>query len=404
MNEHSPHDRIIWILIIGALGALMLYFYSLRTVLTPLLAFLILFLMLWPIRKEAIVKYILLISLLVFLIWFAGETQHLLFPFAVSFVLAYLFDPVVLKLEKRGWPRWLSSLIIVIVVLGLFAVLMVFFIPAAVQQFRDLVDLSARYSRKVSDWVGSGGLKPLTQYLQIDAEKIREFIMNDLPGRLQGFFENFFRTASDLATTLSRVIGQIFILVLVPFLFFYTLKDYNKVKTWIDDIFVSTADDFQKHIYEKIGKIIDGFFRGQLIVCVIVGVITTTVLLIFGIRQALILGIMAGILNIAPHFGLIITLFIGVFIGLLSPSPLWSTVKIIAAIEVAQILDGTYLSPNIVGHRVGLHPVWVILSLLIFSYFWGVLGFIIAVPAAAVLRVFISAALQKYHPTRRDAA
>lgn len=402
MNDHNPHDRFIWILIIGALVALILYFYSLHTVLTPLLAFLILFLMLWPIRKEAIVKYILLISLLIFLIWFVGETQHILFPFGVAFILAYLFDPVVAKLEKKGWPRWISSLIMVILVLGIFAVLMIFFIPAVIQQFRDLVDLSVRYSKRLTTWVEEGGLRPLTQYLQIDADRIREFIMNDLPGQLQGLFENFFKTASDLASALSRVIGQIFILVLVPFLFFYTLKDYDKVKKWIDDVFISTADDFQKKIFKNIGEIINGFFRGQLIVCVIVGAITTTVLLILGVRQALLLGIIAGVLNIVPHFGLIITLFIGVFIGLLSPAPLLTTIKIIAAIEIAQILDGTYLSPNIVGHRVGLHPVWVILSLLIFSYFWGALGFIIAVPVAAILRVFISAMLAKYHPAHKD--
>jgi predicted PurR-regulated permease PerM len=402
MNDQSPHDRFIWILIVGALVALVLYFYSLHTVLTPLLAFLILFLMLWPIRKEAIVKYILLISLLVFLIWFIGETQHILFPFAISFVLAYLFDPVVMKLESKGWPRWVSSLIIVVLVLGIFAVLMIFFIPAVIEQFRDLVDLSVRYSRKVTAWVEEGGLRPLTQYLQIDAERIRNFIMNDLPGQLQGFFDNFFKTASDLASALSRVIGQIFTLVLVPFLFFYTLKDYDKVKTWIDDVFVSTEDDYQKQVFQKIGQIINGFFRGQLIVCVIVGAITTTVLLILGVRQALLIGITAGVLNIVPHFGLIVTLFIGIFIGMLSPSPLLATIKIVAAIEIAQVLDGTYLSPSIVGQRVGLHPVWVILSLLIFSYFWGAPGFIIAIPVAAIMRVFISAMLKKYHPAKQN--
>ncbi|MFO7866299.1 MAG: AI-2E family transporter [Candidatus Aminicenantes bacterium] len=402
MNNQNYHDRFIWILIAGALLALILYFYSLHTVLTPMLAFLILFLMMWPIRKEAVVKYILLISLLVFLIWFIGEIQHILLPFAVSFILAYLFDPVVMKMEEWGLPRWVSSLIIVAVVLGLFGILLVFLIPEVIRQFRDLVDLSVRYSRQISTWVEEGGLKPVTQYLQIDTERIREFIMTDLPDRLQGFFQNFFKTATDLASALSRVIGQILILVLVPFLFFYILKDYDRVKIWVRDVFITTSDKLQKQIFEKIGHIINGFFRGQLIVCVIVGMLTTAGLLIMGIEQALLLGLTAGILNIVPHFGLIVTLFIGALVGLLSPSPLWNTIKIIAVIEAVQILDGIYLSPNIVGHRVGLHPVWVILSILIFSYFWGALGFLIAVPVAAILRVFISAVLIRYHPENKD--
>ncbi|MBS3818838.1 AI-2E family transporter, partial [bacterium] len=396
MGNKSNQGHFIWLLIVGAVIALLLFFYSIQESLTPVFAFFILILFLWPLRNTELARYFMILTLIVFLIWIVGETRNLLTPFALSFLLAYLFDPVVQYMEKLKWPRWLSVLIIVILALGFFAVFLIFLIPKIIEQVSELVDLGIRYTRKLADWVESGGLKPLSTYIQIDTEKIQEFILTNLSARVQEFFKNFFTAARGVASSLYRLINQILILVLVPFLFFYILKDFSKIKKWLNEVLYENADEKHKGYFLQLISIINGFFRGQLIVCLIVWIFTSAGLLILGVKQALILGIIAGVLNIIPHFGIAITLAVGVAIGLLSHNPLVTTLKIVAVIETIQILDGTFLSPRIVGGRVGLHPVWVILSILIFSYFWGFLGFILAVPVAASLRVFISALLDQY--------
>lgn len=396
MGNRFDRERYVWLLIAGAVIALILFFYSIRASLTPVFAFLILILFLWPLRNTDLARYFMILTLIVFLIWIMGETRNILTPFALSFVLAYLFDPVVEYMEKLKWPRWLIVLLIVIVALGFFAVFLVFLIPQVIKQVGDLVDLGIRYSKKLVDWVESGGLKFLSRYVEIDTENIQQFIQTNLSTRIQEFFKNFFSAARGVATSLYRLISQILILVLVPFLFFYILKDFHKIKRWLKEVLYDNADEKHQGYFLDLLRILNGFFRGQLIVCLIVGVLTSVGLLILGVKQALILGIIAGVLNIIPHFGIAITLAVGAAIGLLSPNPLVNTLKIVAVIESIQILDGTYLSPRIVGGRVGLHPVWVILSILIFSYFWGFLGFILAVPVAASLRVFISAILDQY--------
>lgn len=105
---------------------------------------------------------------------------------------------------------------------------------------------------------------------------------------------------------------------------------------------------------------------------------------------------MAGILNLIPYIGLAITLVFGLLVGVFSPSPLLTCLKIVAVIETVQILEGSLLSPRIVGERVGLHPAWVMFAILIFAQFWGFIGLLVAVPLAATIRIFVSAWLSAY--------
>ena len=146
----------------------------------------------------------------------------------------------------------------------------------------------------------------------------------------------------------------------------------------------------------NVDEILSGYIRGQLMVCLAVAVLTGTALSILGIPYALILGIVAGVLNLVPYIGLAITLGIGLLVGIFSPSPLITCIKIVVVIEAVQILEGAVLSPRIVGEKVGLHPVWVMLSILVFSHFWGFVGLLVAVPFAAVIKLFISMLIDKY--------
>jgi len=111
---------------------------------------------------------------------------------------------------------------------------------------------------------------------------------------------------------------------------------------------------------------------------------------------AILLGLLAGVLNIVPYVGLAITLVIGLLVSLTGPDPFITSLKIVAAIESVRILESSYIAPRIVGNRVGLHPVWVILSILIFAQQLGVLGLVIAVPMAATIKIFISIGVRSY--------
>ncbi|MBN1540945.1 AI-2E family transporter [candidate division KSB1 bacterium] len=394
MNLADTHP-LVWIA-----SALFLIFliYHIRTILTPLVLFASLVLLLLPLRSILIVRRLFLVLGLIFVVWFVQASGGILLPFVLSFGLAYLFDPLVTFFEAKKIPRWLSVVAIVLLVLGLASLLSLFLIPQILQQLGDLVTLSIKYSNKISDWIEGSGLQLLTRYIRLDDGKLQDFVLNQLPDKVQQLFEAAFKSAVNITSGVSAAIGQLVNLVLVPFLFFYLLKDFTHIRRGFHRLLPPNDDSRLQKTLDSVGTIVSAFFRGQLIVCTIVGILTTAGLALFGIRYALILGLLAGILNIIPYVGLAITLVFGVLVGFLSPSPFLAILKIVGVIEVVQILESSVLSPRIVGDRVGLHPVWVIFSILVFSHFFGFWGLLIAVPAGAVIRVFIGQLLQFYSP------
>lgn len=395
LRSPFPNDRLRMTLLIAFLALLIPFLFLIRVVVTPLLGYILLLLLLYPLRDMPLARYLAGILSLMFLLWFAVESRGILTPFVLAFGMAYLFDPLVRKLESIGMTRWLSALLIVLLVLGILSSLMIFLVPEVVDQLSELVNLSVKYSRLASDWIESEGIRLLTRTLKLDYQKLQDFLLTQVPDKIQGVFQTLAETAINVTGSLSRLIGQLLNLVLTPVLFFYLLKDFGRVKAYIRSLVPDSSRSRTYDYVDRIDKVIGGFFRGQLIVCLFVALLTGSLLMLFGIRYALILGLIAGILNIIPYVGLLITLAIGVLIGLLSPDPLISCLKIILIIEGIQILEGNLLSPRIVGDRVGLHPVWVIFSILVFSHFMGFFGLLIAVPTAAVFRIFAADALAR---------
>ena len=396
----SKYEKYNILLITGATIMLALLVYYIRDTLTPISATVFLVLFLLPLRSYKLVKNLIGIVLLIFILWFINDARQILTPFILAFVLAYLFDPLVLKLEKLRIPRWVSVLTIVLFVLTFLVIVSIEIIPQIVNEFKTLVDASVNYSNVLSGWLQTEGLALLSS-LNLDTYKIQEYLLTVLPDKMQAVIETFLKSAINLSNAISAVIGQILNLVLVPFLFFYLLKDFNKIKNWFHNILPGTGRASIQEYLVKIDGVISGFFRGQLIVCLIVATLSSIGLLIFNIQYALILGLMAGVLNIIPYVGLAITLVFGILIGVFSPDPFITIIKIIVIIEVVQLIESNLLSPRIVGESVGLHPVWIIFSILIFSHFWGFLGLLLAVPAAASLKIFISAAMAIYHKSNR---
>jgi len=388
-------ERYDVLLIVGATVLLITLLYSLREVLSPPVVSLLVILFLLPLRSHRIKSFLVFLTVTVFMLWFISHASAILMPFILSLVLAYLFDPVVDKLMRLRIPRTFAVIIIVLFVVSLLALGLIFLIPQIIRELRELIDLSKVYSNKLADWVQNYGLAFLEQFFS-DTEKFEEIALKELPIRLQQIFQAFFKGALNLTSAVSAALGQLLNFILVPFLFFYLLKDFNRIKSWVKDLLpLDQGWVFEKYI-KKIDTILSGYFRGQLIVCLVVAMITTLGLLIFGIKYSLLLGIMAGVLNIIPYIGLAITLVFGLLVGIFSPSPLLTCVKIVAVIETVQILEGSLLSPRIVGGRVGLHPAWVMFAVLIFAHFWGFLGLLIAVPLAATIRIFVSVWLSAY--------
>ncbi len=395
MEYNRPRYELFEILFIIFLALLLaMFFYAMRFTLIPPLLALILIAILAPL-KNPVARSLLIVVIVVFLFWFIRDTLDILTPFAIAFGLAYLFHPLVTKLERRNVPRMLSVSIIVFLSLGAFIVIMILSVPRIISELGNLVSFVMGLPPRVGEWINNGGAAIFGD-TQEEVAKLQEILNRELPHRLDKVSDLLIQKTIQFTQGLPYIFPKLLYLILTPFLFFYLLKDFHKIRRWILELLPIESSWVVRDYVEKVDSIISGFFRGQFIVCTLVGILTTLLLLLFRVEYALLIGIMAGALNIIPYVGLAITLFVGLLTAIASPDPLMTSLKIIVAVESIRILENSLLSPRIVGNRVGLHPVWVIFSILICAHFLGFVGLVLAVPLAASLKIFVSVGMHSY--------
>jgi len=185
---------------------------------------------------------------------------------------------------------------------------------------------------------------------------------------------------------LSNIVSSItFGIVIVPLILFYLMRDMFIFKESLY-IFVSKKNKKEfKEVLEEIDNIVSGFIRGRIIVCFIVGTLIGIGLCFLNLKFALIIGIVSGVFNFIPYLGPIVGVVLALIFAL--GSPWWTLLMIVVLFVLVNQLEAIYLNPNILGKGLGLHPLTVILSMLVCGQLLGILGVLVAVPLAAILKV-----------------
>ncbi|MDZ7392455.1 MAG: AI-2E family transporter [candidate division KSB1 bacterium] len=385
-------DRLDALLVVSAsllMGALL---FAVRSHLSPLVVAVAVVALLFPFRRQPVARHLLVVLLLLFVLWLVHELRDVLFPFGVSLLLAYLANPLVDRLARWRIPRLLSVTLLILTFIGLVVLALVLLVPRIAREVSDMVQASVQFAGVLRSWLDTDFL-PLLARLGVDSSQLQSQFVPAIADQAQGLLKFIFQNLLQLTARLSTMLGQLLNLVLIPFLTFFLLKDYDKLKASVRRMVPERHKARVVTVVHAVDTVLAGFFRGELLVCLIVGTLTAVLLTIFGAPYALLLGLLAGILNLVPYVGLAITMAVGVLVGLLSPHPVLTTIKIVVLIESVQIVEGSFLSPKIVGERVGLHPAWVMFAILAFSKLWGLLGLVIAVPSAAV----VAALLRSHH-------
>lgn len=347
-------------------------------------------------RKHVI--YFLLIMLLAVLLYYifrdSSQILGLLMPVLYSIGFAYLLNPLVNILEERGIARLWGVLLIYLFVIGGIVILSLIIFPKISNEFQKLVSLMPTYFeelREVFDDLNkmyikySNNLKDLPKELQGIQEVIGENL-SKIQESLIGSIENF-------TTSIINMFSRILSFIIIPILTFYFLKDKDYFKK---KIYMTIPKRFRSDtlkVSREIDLVLEKFIRGQLIVALFVGVVTVIGLAIIGIDFAFIIGLVAGIANFIPFFGPIIGIVPALFFALLE-DPMKAVWVILLFIGIQQV-ESNILSPKIVGESVGLHPVIVIVALLIGGSIAGIIGMLLAVPVAAVIRILSSFAIEK---------
>ncbi len=340
---------------------------------------------------------------------FLSGTFLIVKPLIIGLVLAYLISPFTDKIRKIMFVKTKSKsekferrkdILSVIVAY----ILIIFILFVVVYSMYMIVSKKLMGSNILDD-----PLEVATQYIQKYEDSIKTIL-----GKIQGLeiSEDFKIQLESIVSSLSKIVTNLlngsidfitnFSKNTVSFLIgliisFYVIIDrkYFK-KLWEEILLLLMPKKYgtrTQSLFSEIDLIFSRFIRGQLLDCFIVAILSTIVLYLVGIEFSVVLGIFAGITNIIPYFGPVIGMIASGIIGALSEKPITGLFAVIA-LAIVQQIDANILSPRIVGGSVGIHPVFVIISVIIGGAVWGILGMIVAVPCAAVVGLLFNKILQ----------
>lgn len=314
----------------------------------------------------------------------------LLTPFILAGAIAYALNPLILMLIRLKLNRLQAVIGLYLVLLAATILLSLTLLPNLGDEIRHLGEQLPQFSRRWYDALSAwyDGRFAGFSYLPDSLEQLAAFFGLELETATSWFFQSFSSLLKGFGTLLSSLVT----LVTVPVLTFYFLKDADIIKEAAQKMVPPESRAWVFPLTKQVDHVLAGFIRGQLIVALFVGVLSGTALMILGIDFAILLGIIAGITNIIPYLGPFIGAVPAILMALLT-SPL-KTLWVILAFLAIQQVESSIISPRIVGQRVGLHPALVILSLLIGGAMWGLVGLIIAVPFAGIIRVLVLRTIQ----------
>ncbi len=330
------------------------------------------------------------LALVILVLW---ALQSILLPFIAGFVLAYFLDPVADRLERLGLPRVVATAFIL-----LSAILAVVFVGLMVMPV--LADQSVKLASDLPSLVRS----LIARANEIAPQRLKDLLANsgtDIQGSVATIAG---KSASWLASFLSSIwsggmalVNVLSLLVITPIVAFYLLADWDNIVARVDSWLPRDHLSEIRGIASDIDKALAGFIRGQGTVCLLLGVFYAAALSLAGLKSGLAIGFAAGMLSFIPYVGALIggAMAIGVALVQFWPNE-FQVLIIIAVFAAGQFLEGNFLSPKLVGGSIGLHPVWMMFALLAFSYVFGFLGLLLAVPLAAATGVFVRYGFSKY--------
>lgn len=311
---------------------------------------------------NAILK-VLAVVIGVYVLWTIKDIVGLVF---VAWVFSSAVIPIVDYLQRKHIPRIVSVLGIVVLFAGILTLLGIMLVPPLSAEITEISNIAPTY---------------ITQF-----KGLQESIPFDLAGSLKTFSQQITDISGQLLGAIMSLFGGIFTFIAVIVLTFYMIVEENAVKKLVQSF---APLNYQPYIIKKIHEVQDrlgGWLRGQLILSLIVGAMTYIGLVIIGVKYALVIALITGLLEFVPLIGAILSAIPAVFFALMQ-SP-WKALFVVILFIIIHQTEGHLIQPNVMKRSVGLSPLIIIIALLIGAEIAGIIGTLLAVPVAVIISVF----------------
>ncbi len=375
---------------------------AVRDILLPPLVLPLLLAALWPLRDRQGIRLAMGVAALLTGVWGLALYGSLLGPFLLALAVAYLLAPLVAGLEARRVPRGLAIMLVAVPPLGAALALGLVAGPQLWHQATTLVEALPRFATTLLGW--ADGLRQRLEalpFLTPDQRAwIRDLDATQIAGLLQQNADSLLSAAAQwglgFLRQLGTIVGFLGYLVITPVVAFYLLRDWRTLLRFLEELIPAGRRNGVVRFLEEYDTSLGRFFRGQLVEASLVGTLTGVGLAILGVPSALLLGVIAGLCNLVPYVGLVVSVVPALVVALTMDQPVAGLLRVAAVFGVVQFLDGSVTGPRIVGGSVGLHPVITMLALAFGGAALGFAGLLLAVPLAVLGKLVGSRLLERY--------
>lgn len=328
--------------------------------------------------------------------WLLYMLAPVLTPFVAAALLAYIGDPLADRLQKLKLPRTLAVVAVFLLTFLLIGLLVLLVGPLIRTQVGALFDALPEIIRQFEQvW-----LPNIAELLNLeigDDVGIGAFVARY--GDMAGSWGT--KMLVSVSQSGGAVAAAVLSLFLVPILTFYLLRDWDLIIVHLGALIPSAQHETVVGLAKETDEVLGAFLRGQLLVMLALSIIYSIGLGIVGLKFAVAIGVVSGLVSFVPYLGFVFGIVLASLTVVLEPDPLWPLVGVVATFSIAQALEGSLLTPKLVGDRIGLHPVLIIFAVAAGGQLFGFFGILLALPAAAVLSVLVRFAFHRYlkdHP------
>lgn len=328
--------------------------------------------------------------------WVFYLLAPVLTPFVASALLAYVGDPLADRLQKLKMPRTVAVVLVFLITFIVLALLVLLVGPLIKTQVTALFQALPDIARKAEEvWLPS-----ISGWLNLDVGEdvgIGAFLSrySEMVGSWSG---KILLSVSKSGGVLAAAVLSLF---LIPILTFYLLRDWDLILLHIGALVPESQRDTVFQLARETDEVLSAFLRGQILVMSALALIYSVGLGLVGLKFAVAIGVVSGLVSFVPYLGLVFGIALASLTVALEPNPLWQLVGVVATFSIAQFIEGSMLTPKLVGDRIGLHPVIIIFAVAAGGQLFGFFGILLALPAAAVLSVLVRFAYERYlkeHP------
>lgn len=391
MESNDIKQKVFVLVTIGlAIAALIGFLIITKIAFSPLILFALCLFLLVPFRKEShLVRRLILLTVLLFVFWLVSFVPETFVSFLVAFLIAYLFDPIVNRFSGKFFPRWIISLFVIVVFIGIVTLISVFVFPSIFMQLNEVSGKVKSIVTTATSYFEVGKFEQLMKSIGIEDENLKNLIKKEFLPEIRSFLDILFLTLTNLLKGVSGIATQVLNAVLIPIFSFYFLKDFDRIKKHLK-LLIGRKDPKMLSDIRRINDIFKVYIGWQVFAATMIATISSIIFTITGVESGILLGLLCGFLNPIPYIGLLASWILStiILIVIAPENLLFQILVVILTVNILHFVNAYFVEPNILGHRIGLHPLILIASLFIFGALFGFIGLLIAVPCTATLMLF----------------